>query len=288
MSGSPVFGVSERPMKLLDHITRWQAWFCRLAIFALASVSGIVFAQDAPASGESSVEIREDGSAIPGTAVKPTTATLQILKAIEAKHGEARNVVGTFEQTKESEVFLETIKSTGKFSYVKPDRFRCDYNPPDEMTNLILKDAIYVHVPSLKQVEKYGFHSPEERDQQLHVMTLGFGFKAQDILREYTVKTSVDDTTLTQQLRTEGHDPTKIHLLEATPVSSLAENSPFTRIKLWIDKETLLPQKIWHEELNGDKTTIKVLEVKFDAEIPDSTFEPKFPPGTEMIDKSEL
>ncbi|MBI3735075.1 outer membrane lipoprotein carrier protein LolA [Candidatus Sumerlaeota bacterium] len=235
-----------------------------------------------------SVEIKEDGAALPKTESAPSTETLRILREIEERHGKSKSVVGTFDQTKESEIFLETIKSKGKFFYLKPDYFRCDYDPPDEMTNLILKEAIYVHVPSIKQVERYKFHTPEERDQQLHVMTLGFGFKADDILREYEAKTSLDDPALIEELKSGGNDPAKILLLKATPAATLAETSPFTQIKLWIDKGTLLPQKIWFEDYNGDKTTIKVLDVKFDSEIPASTFEAKFPAGTEMIDKSDL
>lgn len=236
----------------------------------------------------SSVEITEEGEGVEGTEDKPSTATLALLQAMEGKHGAAKTVVGEFEQTKESEIFLETIQSKGKFSFSKPDLFRCDYFPPDEMTNLIIKDAIYIHTPALNQVERYRFHTPEERDQQLHVMVLGFGCRAADILREYQVTTSEDSEELKKKLTDASLDPAKVILIQAAPVKALAETAPFTIINLWIDKESLLPQKIWFEDYNGDTTTIKINKVDFDAEIPASTFEANFPEGTAIIDKTDL
>lgn len=259
-----------------------QFIFLALAILALAPLAA------QPTDSGTSVEITEEGADVEGTEDKPSTATLTLLQALEGKHGTAKTVIGDFEQTKESEIFLETIQSKGRFSYSKPDLFRCDYLPPDEMTNLIVKDAIYVHTPALNQVEMYRFHTPEERDQQLHVMVLGFGCRAADILREYQVKVSEDTDELTKKLMEEGLDPAKVALIEAVPVKALAETAPFTSINLWIDKETLLPQKIWFEDYNGDTTSIKILKVAFDAEIPASTFEAKFPEGAAIIDKSDL
>lgn len=237
-----------------------------------------------------STEISEDGASVAVVAgeERASTATLAVLQAIEEKHGKAKTVAGDFEQTKESEIFLETIQSKGHFAYSKPDLFRCDYFPPDQMTNLIVRDAIYVHTAALNQVEKYRFHTPEERDQQLHVMVLGFGCRAADILREYQVTTSEDDEELKKELATASLESAKVALLRAAPLAAVAETAPFTVIKLWIDKGSLLPQKIWFEDYNGDKTTIKIVKVDFDAEIPSATFEPTFPAGTEMIDKSDL
>lgn len=248
-----------------------------------------VFAQpptSVPASGKS-VDISEDGATISREPVPISEPTMQLLRDLEARHGKTEGVHGTFKQLKQSEVFLEETTSTGQFWFRRPDLFRTDYNPPDELTNLIVEDAIYVHTPSLKQVEVYRFASKEERDQQLHSMLIGFGFKADEITREYEVHSSIDEPAHANEITAQGLDPEKKHMLYMVPREEFAETSPFTALKLWIDKETLLPEKIWFEDYNGDKTTMEILELKLDAPIEDSVFEAKFPPGTERIDKSQ-
>ncbi len=260
---------------------------CLWGLLFLTARFGIAQNTATPPPSGKSVEISEQGAPLTQNSVAPTTETLKLLRAIESAHGKAKTVQGTFDQLKESEIFLEKINSKGKFSYLKPDLFRCDYDPPDETTNLILKDDIYVYVPSIQQAERYHFHSPEERDQQLHVMVLGFGFKSDDITREYQVRSSQDNAELIGQLKGDKLDPAKVVLLEAVPAPGLADTAPFTRLKLWIDKASFLPQKIWFEDYNGDKTTMTNLKTQFDVTLPPSLFEAKFPKGTEIIDKTE-
>jgi len=216
-----------------------------------------------------------------------TSKTLALLRAVEKRHAGANTVRGTFQQTKISEIFLEEIESTGTFWYRKPEFFRCDYNQPDEMTNLIVEDKIYVFVPSIEQVEVYKFASPEERDQQLHSMVLGFGFEAEEILEQYEVQSSEDQASLLSELTLEKLDSAAVALFRFQPKGALIETSPFTSLKLWIDKETLLPQKIWFEDYNGDKTTLRIVQIELNVSIDDNLFSPSFPPGTEFIDKTE-
>lgn len=238
-------------------------------------------------------EINEDGSSArklekaPAAPEAPGPKTLALLKALEDRHGASESIEGTFKQTKTSEVFMEKIESTGKFKFRRPDLFRADYDAPDRMTNIIQKDAIYIYVPELKQAERYKFRSSEERDAQLHVMTLGLGFKATDITREYRVCSSEDDEKLLAELKAGGHDPAKVALLFAEPRKNDSDATPFNRIKLWIDKEALRPQKIWTKDYNQDQTEINILNVRFDAGLDKSVFEAKFPPGTEIIDKAD-
>jgi outer membrane lipoprotein-sorting protein len=239
-----------------------------------------------PASGRS-VDISEDGTLVSAEPAPITEPTMQLLRQLEERHGKTQSVTGTFKQLKQSEVFLEETTSTGQFWFRRPDLFRTDYNPPDELTNLIVEDAIYVHTPSLKQVEVYRFASKEERDQQLHSMLIGFGFKADEIAREYEVRSSIDEPALANEVKGQGLDPEKKQLLFLKPRPEFAETSPFTSLKLWIDKETLLPEKIWFEDYNGDKTTMDILKLELDAKVEDSIFEAKFPLGTERIDKSQ-
>lgn len=242
----------------------------------------------APPAGGKSVEIGEDGKALTKDTPPPTSGTLTLLRSLEQRHGATKTIQGTFKQLKESKLFLEQTPSAGKFYFHRPDLFRTDYDPPDALTNLIIQEAIYVHTPSLNQVEVYKFNSKEERDQQLHSMLIGLGFKADELVREYEVHSSADEPAEVTELKADNQDPAKVALLHLIPKPELRDTSPFTNLKLWIDKGTLLPQKIWFEDYNGDKTTVTILKLDLDVSLDDSLFQAKFPPGTQMINKDQF
>lgn len=240
----------------------------------------------APDQAES-IEITEDGAEILVGADDVTTPTLALLRRLEARHLDVKAVKATFDQLKISEIFLEEIASTGTLWFRKPDFFRCDYDPPDRLTNLIVKEAIYVYVPEIEQVEVYRFASESERHQQLHSMVIGFGFKTAEIVREYEVASSEGNAEIAAELEAAGLDPAAKALLTMIPKPPLMETSPFTQLKLWIDKESLMPEKIWFEDYNGDRTSITLGEIELDVEFSEGLFDPVFPPGTEWIDKSK-
>lgn len=268
-----------------------RAWTTWVAVLALGLIAVIARAQPEPPASQSpptaAIELAEDSAPL-GSAPAPTTGTLALLRALESRHGSVRTIHGVFSQLKQSEIFLEEIVSSGEFWFQKPDLFRSDYNPPDEMTNLILKDAIYLHMPSIQQVEVYHFTSPEERDQQLHAMVIGFGFDTEELIREYEVHSSADEAALIQEIEAAGLDPKKTSLLRIVPVGAYLDTSPFTRLKLWLDSESLLPEKIWYEDYNGDKMTLTIEKLELGVKIDPELFLPKFPPGTEVIDKTDF
>lgn len=229
--------------------------------------------------------IREDQPA--GKDQEVSAGTLALLRALETRHASVTTVRGEFDQLKVSEIFLEEIRSEGTFWFKKPDLFRCDYEPPDEMTNLIREDAIYVYVPELEQCEIYRFTSEQERDQQLHSMVLGFGFKTTELVEAYEIHSSEDPGALRDELIQGGKTAADTGLLELTPRPALAETSPFTRLKLWIDKDQLLPEKVWFEDYNGDQTTLEIRTIELNPTLDPELFVPSFPRGTEYIDKTE-
>ena len=282
---------------------RAAAGFAPASAFVVAFIlTGLAGTARAPAQEQAppdaspgvSLPITEEGILIdrgPATlseTTSTTTGTLELLRSLEARHGKSETLRGTFEQKKVSEIFLEEIYSKGEFWFHKPDRFRVDYAAPDEMTNLIVGNEIYLYMPEFEQVEVYRFNSDRERDQQLHTMVLAFGFKTEEIVMEYEIHSSVDEEALSNELRSGGLDPGEIALLHFIPREGLLQSSPFTNLKVWIDKETLLPHRVWFEDYNGDKTTISVLEMEPDADMDDSIFEAKFPGEPVFIRKYSL
>ena len=88
------------------------------------------------------------GFASPSSEALPTTDTVArgigVLRLLENKYRETKTFFGEFNQLKVSELFLEEIRSKGRFWYEKPGRFRCEYLPPDAQVNLIVDDKAYV------------------------------------------------------------------------------------------------------------------------------------------------
>ena len=82
----------------------------------------------------------------------------------------------------------------------------------------------------------------------------------------------------------------EVVLLQWVPVPERLDTSPFTKLKLWIDRETLLPDKVWYEDYNGDRVTITLLDPVLNRPIEKETFEAAriFPAGVEVIDRSPV
>jgi outer membrane lipoprotein-sorting protein len=222
-------------------------------------------------------------------AAEPTTvsaATLSVLNALEAKNNPIKTVHATFDQTRYDEVFLEKVDSQGELWFDRPDNYRCDYNNPQPMTTLITGNALYMYVPELKQVDYWKFASKDERDAQVHHLLLAFGFKTSELLRHYLIQSSEDAGPSRTEL---GSNPTQSVLLLIAPRAAYVEATPFSQLKVWIDKASLLPQKIWYKDRTGASMTLTMKQIEFDKPFADKLFDPKavIPAGTKQINKRE-
>lgn len=252
-----------------------------LAMAAAAGAWGQI-----PTPPGTAIEINADGTARFTPPEPPAQATIDLLAALEAHHLNVPSVRGKFDQTLVSMTFIETIKSEAEFWFIKPYRFRCDYGPPEEITNLITEDAMYMHVPENKQVNRIAFRSDAERDQQLHMMVIAFGFKTTELVKDYAIRSSEADEPLGAMLKASFPEREGMALIELEPWGPRRETSPFTKLRLWIDKATQLPVRVWYERYDGDEITMDITEIEAGAEIDEKIFEPRFP-GSKMIDGAE-
>ena len=265
-----------------------------VALFAVAfCLGGLLWtsAQEPPPAApvpDLAIDIAADGTPIPGGVNRPTSGTMGLLRRLEQRHDEVKTVWSTFKQTKVSEIFQETISSEGQLWFEMPDRFRCDYE--DELISLIVGNTIWMYVPANNQVEILRYESDEERDQQLHSIVLGFGFKTEEMIRSYEIHSSEDEPFLIDEIREAGLELDEVVLLQLEPVPERLDTSPFTKLKLWIDRETLLPDKVWYEDYNGDNVTITLLDPVLNRPIEKEIFEAAriFPAGVEVIDRSPV
>jgi len=215
-----------------------------------------------------------------GNALTTDTAGqgMELLKRLEAKYMKTMTFYGEFNQTKVSKLFLEEIKSKGKFWYQKPGKFRCEYLAPNAQVNLLLDDVAYVYIPDIKQVEVYHFKTEDSPVKKLNQMLLGFGVSVKDVLEVYDVHSLPGEDT-----------EDSFSLL--FKLKKKEEEINFDSINLSVRKKDLLPLKLVFIEpgvgnAEGDKTEILLKSVKFNEKINDSFFKPDFPKDAEVIEQN--
>jgi outer membrane lipoprotein-sorting protein len=233
-------------------------------------------------------EIKENGEPITSsTAQTPiSSGTLRLLRTMETFHKDVKTIHAIFGQVRTDEIFLEQVASKGELWFDKPNRFRCDYSDPEPMINLIVGEALYMYVKKLDQVDYWTFSSPEERDQQLHQLLIGFGFKADDLVKHYDIHSSVDEAGPLAELKAEKLDPEKKVLFVIKPRPAYQETSPFKQLKVYIDKASELPEKIWYKDLSDASMTLLMKKIDLDVKLDPGLFDKdKLFKGAEYIDK---
>lgn len=217
-----------------------------------------------------------------------TAQTLALIQDLEARHATINTVTLDFRQEKVTEFFEDDVlKSSGKIWFSKPDYFRVDYAPPNEYVMLINRQIAYQYSAEIEQLERFVFASTQERDQQIHALMLGFDFRVDVVTQNYKVTSSSDDEALAAQLSSAPNAGEGLILLEFIPLPALMETSQFLKLQLWIDKSTLLPQKVWIEDHEGSKTTFVIVASKLNEPIESSIYDIAeiVPDGITIIDR---
>lgn len=220
----------------------------------------------------------------------PSTGTLALLDALEKKHGGDKTVYAEFSQVRHDESMDEDISSTGSLWFKRnPDKFRCDYANPQPMITIMTDQKIYLYTKEFNQVDFYQFETPEEFAQNMDTLLLGFGFKATDLVRRYDIQSSEDEGAALAELKKAGLDQARRALMIFTPKPAFQEQSQFTALKVFIDKATYLPEKIWYQDPQGNTMRIQLKKIERDVKVEDNLFSPRFvfPADAKYIDKKD-
>lgn len=224
----------------------------------------------------------------PSDAAAVTSGTLNLLKQLEAENKNNKTIHATFKQIRKDETFMEEVTSDGELWFRKPDRFRCDYADPEKLINLMVDRDFYMYTPALNQADYWRFESDAERDQQLHQLLIAFGFNTDELLASYIITSSQGDAEPLEELKKENMDPNDKALFIVKPREHFAETSPFVLLKVFVDKKTLRPERLWYQDRNFDASmTLTMKKIDLNEPIKDELFNRNkvFAPGTEIIDK---
>jgi len=200
----------------------------------------------------------------------PVTAAAQgsgmdLLKKMEEKFQGLKSVSGEFTQqlSDSDKAFADLKKPTptaAHFSLLKPNFFRAEYQdapgqPPS--VQLISGQMFYNYVPQLKQVTTYKFQGASNvRD--LNYLLLGFGAKADEVQRVYSVEAVKNGVKLTPR------NP---------------QEASFRYIIMHVDPQSLYPTDFAMKQSDGKDLVVKMNlgTLKINPPLSPGNFQPNFP-----------
>jgi outer membrane lipoprotein-sorting protein len=209
-------------------------------------------------------------------------AAIDLLEQMAVAHENLETLEGTFRQHKHSVVFLEDIRSTGRFKCRRPDHFRYDYDATEttgESTYWLVSDTLSVHIPELQQLEIYYLDSQEGAvGHSIQNVMIGLDGAVDELRTSHWIRTA----PLAEEDRSLGESVTHLVLEPQDGVDSQG----FTSIELWVDTVSLLPVQVKMIEESGDTTTLTLTSLTRNPPLDDAAFDPlvNIPDGTEIIE----
>lgn len=181
-----------------------------------------------------------------------------------------RSLSADIERTKVTVVVNDHSTETGDV-FVRGDKMLLEIKAPDPRTILRTGDSLSIYTPGLKRVEEYNLGKNRSLLEQF--LLLGFGTRGDDLQKAFLVTF----------LREEKVEDKKTVVLELTPKSEQVRNQ-FSKIQIWLDESTWLPlQQQFFEAGSGDYSIVRYSKLVRNADVPDSTFKPRWPKGTEKV-----
>jgi len=188
-----------------------------------------------------------------------------ILKEMDKRQREIKDLKANFSQEKILELLEEKLISQGKMKYKKPDRMSWEYFEPDPLLMIIKGKGMWLYYPDMKVAEKYDL----ERAGETLGLFVGFGKSVEYLKKNYRIR-----------LLEEKKD---FYCLELIPRRE-EELRYLSKIILWVNTKEYWPVKTKIFEPNGDTTLIEFKDIEINTKIPDSEFEFQVPKGVEVVE----
>ncbi|MGZ8830938.1 MAG: LolA family protein [Thermoanaerobaculia bacterium] len=188
-------------------------------------------------------------------AKKPAPVTIeQVVKKVQEQQRKTRTLQATFRQEKELALLAKPEVSTGTFVYSKPNNVLWNYDAPKRVTMLIANGTLTTYYPDLNKVESVDVKRFEDRIFKY----MGASGTIDELGRYF-------DFTFTDNAANPSY------VLDLTPKSRVVARR-VQRIKIWIDKQSYLTDKIEYVEGDGDKTRYEFTNIKVNQPVEQSRF----------------
>lgn len=192
---------------------------------------------------------------------------IELLKKMEGQFQGLKSVSGSFTQTREDPVYKTKKNSPARFWILKPNYFRAEYTDAEGQApsvQLISGQMFYNYVPQLKQVNTYKFRG-ESNVRDLNYLLLGFGAKADEITKVYSVKPEGD------------------HGVRLTPRNP--QEASFQYIVMQVDPQSLYPTSFTMKQSDGANLSVRMNTsgLQINPAMSPNDFKPNFPKDAHTV-----
>ena len=198
-------------------------------------------------------------------AKKPEPITIeQVVKKVQEQQQKTNTLQAEFRQEKELALLSKPDVSTGMFVYSKPNSVLWSYDAPKRVTMLISKGTLTTYYPDLNKAETVDV----KRFQDRIFKYVGMSGAIDELARYF-------DFTFTDNAANPSY------LLDLTPKSKVVA-SHVRHIRIAIDKQTFLTNKIEYVEGDGDTTRYEFKNIRINQPIEESRFTIKMPSNVRL------
>lgn len=178
----------------------------------------------------------------------------QVVKKVQEQQKKTNTLQAEFRQEKELALLAKPEVSTGTFVYSKPNSVLWNYDAPKRVTMLIARGTLTTYYPDLNKAESVDVKRFEDR-----IFKYMGASGAIDELARYFDFTFTDNAA------------NPAYLLDLSPKSKVVARR-VQKIKIWIDKQSYLTNRIEYVEGDGDTTRYEFKNIKVNQPIEQSRF----------------
>ena len=194
----------------------------------------------------------------------------QVFSKMDEVSKDFRSTAADIERTHVTVLVNDKDISSGKFFYVrkgKQPRVKLELEKPMRQLLLIDKGKLQMYTPNLKQVQEAAIGQHQDKIEMF--MSLGFGQSSQDLKKNFDVTLAGEEVV----------DGKKTSVLDLKP----KDTGMFKSVRMWMDQQKWVAVQIKTTEKSGDYLTLKFMNIKTNANIPDSVFDLKMPKDVKVI-----
>ena len=211
----------------------------------------------------------------PASSSAPDPEAVALIERVEAYHQSLPHFAARFEQRFSPRIFGRDRVESGRLTVKRPARMRWDYEEPEPKVFVSDGNSTWFHVPADQQVVvgAFGRDDPGTAGETGGLNPLEFLTGDATILDHF-------DALLASEPPNPG--------LRTVALVPRQTNAEITSLSLTVDAESGRIRGIESEDLEGNRTTFRFTDFRFETSPDDSLFTFTIPPGTDVVTASDL
>ena len=211
----------------------------------------------------------------PASRSAPDPEAVALIERVEAYHQSLPHFEARFEQRFSPRIFGRDRVESGRLTVKRPARMRWDYEEPEPKVFVSDGNNTWFHVPADQQVVvgAFGGDGQGTGEETGGLNPLEFLTGDATILDHF-------DALLASEPPSPG--------MRTVALVPRQTNQEITSLSLTVDAESGRIQGIESEDLEGNRTTFRFTDFRFETSPDDSVFTFTIPPGTDVVTASDL